>query len=218
MLETTRPAPVEDLRFQAMLYAAGEMDSVTAQAFETRLETDPNAQQALVQAVQMAGLLDGRSYAPDPGYRDAVRATVRAKSRPVRRQRSALLWVSGTCAAAMALLTIGSLLQREPANKAPQPKFVQAEPPRNEPLPPVEITPKAKTQIAANPPAIQPEERTEPAELEDALGAAEAWAELTNYERLRKVLEFELRRKLRMRLYPDDFRIQGQLTPSQMVE
>jgi hypothetical protein len=218
MLESTRPAQFDDLRYQAMLYAAGEMDSVAAEAFETKLGADKNAQQALVQAVQMAGLLDGQCYAPNPGYRDAVRATVLAEKRPARHRRAAMLWLSGTCAAAIALIAIGSNWQREPARKSPpQPAFVQANPPLLEPQPatPSEPAPKARAQLAANPPAVQP---VEPAEIEDTLGAAETWAELTNYERLRKVLEFELRRKLRMRLHPDDFRIQGPLRPSQLLE
>jgi hypothetical protein len=198
MLETNRTAAFDDLRYQAMLYAAGEMEPRAAEAFENKLGTDADAQRALVQAVQMAGLLSGRSHTPDPAYRDAVRASVFAGKKRSRR-RSRALWLTGSCAAALALIAVGF---RGPGYTPPSAEVALA------PAVPIEPAPATLPDVAPAVPLVQaprvadPEENRDAADAEDALGAAEAWAELTNYERLRKVLEYELRRKLRLRMQP----------------
>lgn len=201
MLETNKTTAFDALRYQAMLYAAGEMDPRAAEAFENQLGTDADAQQALVQVVQMAGLLSGRSHTPNPAYRDAVRASVFTEKKRSRR-RSRTMWLSGSCAAALVLILIAF---RGPGN-TPSPTAVARAPAAPiEPAPGMlpNVAPAAPEAPLVQAPRIaEPEEIRDAADAEDALGAAEAWAELTNYERLRKVLEYELRRKLRLRMQP----------------
>ena len=98
MFESARHAKLEpDLRYQAMLYAAGEMDPIAAAAFESLLGTEADVQQALIQAVQLAGLLDGRNPVPSPAYRSVVRKTLFGAN---RRRRSR--WLKAACAGAAA--------------------------------------------------------------------------------------------------------------------
>jgi hypothetical protein len=219
MHDSTRPAQFDDLRHQAMLYAAGEMDARAAEDFENNLGTDVDVQQALVQAVHMAGLLDGRSYAPNPAYREVVRASVNKVGLRARRRRVARLWLTGACAAALVGLAVMYLRQREPEQPSSPAQLAKANPELKQPqraLPDVSAA-KRDNQPAVVPQQAGPEEKADAVEFEDTLGAAETWAQLSNSERLRKVLEYELRRRMRMRLNPDDFRILREL-PFQSIE
>src|SRR5687768_5455747 len=92
----------DDLRYQAMLYAAGEMSQPLAEVFEARLSSDASAQEALISAVQLAGLLNGKTYVPDPSYRVSVRSTVFACRQRLLRRNARLLWLATGSAAAIA--------------------------------------------------------------------------------------------------------------------
>ena len=206
-----------DLRYQAILYAAGEMHPTAAEAFETRLGSDADAQHALVQAVQLAGLLDGRSYTPDPAYRDAVRETVLAGCR--KRRRSTLLWIGSACAAAVALVAIWLPLQRNAATN----KSFAVLPPEHAIVP---STKEKATSVAINESANRADSHVAAApapDADDATDAEETLApddgsiELSIAERLRLFLENEQRRQLRLRLLPGDLRIE-RLPPPEVVE
>jgi hypothetical protein len=59
---------------RALLYAAGRLSPVEAQAFEQRLAEDQGARDVLCRAVELAHSLAGREpAAPRPAYRERVR-------------------------------------------------------------------------------------------------------------------------------------------------
>lgn len=73
--------PQSDLSLQAFRYAAGELNDAEAAEFERLLETDLEAQLALVRTVQVATVLESTVSTPQAPAR--VRSTVtRAPSRP----------------------------------------------------------------------------------------------------------------------------------------
>ena len=63
----------DELVRQALLYAAGELEAAEADAFERRLGGEPAAQEALIDAVQLAALLGGPRASPSTDRRSAVR-------------------------------------------------------------------------------------------------------------------------------------------------
>lgn len=206
------PLQVADaLRQQAMLYAAGEMDPNAAEAFESRLGTDCHAQQALVQAVQLAGLVVGREYRPDPSYRSAVRSSLAEMKRPSRKR----FWLTGVSTLAVCLLAVW-FFQRPTAPLGlklanQRSEWAQAHSPR--PLPTTSVVIDFQRELR---PASPDPDAVDAAELDELFGSADSWAELSHVEWLRRFAEFEQRRKLRMPLRAEDFRIERPKPAPQM--
>lgn len=217
MCELRTPGSMDDeLRQQALLYAAGEMEPGAAADFEDRLGNDADAQKALVQAVQLAALLDGREYAPDPAYRAAVRECAFAARADSRRRRR---WIAASLASAAAIaIAIGVVWHRE-SNQGMLPGKSIAVVQTDAIAPACEAQPTQPEPIALMPKSMpnEPDAKAHP-DFEDALNAAETWAQLSNSERLRKVLEYELRRRLRISLPVEDFRIKKQPPPTELFE
>lgn len=206
------PLQVADaLRQQAMLYAAGEMDPNTAEAFESRLGTDCHAQQALVQAVQLVGLVAGREYRPDPSYRSAVRNSLAEMKRPSRRR----FWLTGVSTLAVGLLAVWFFqrptapLGLKPANQPSE--WAQARPPQTLPTTSAAIDSDRELRPASPAPDV-----LDASELDELFGSADSWAELSHIERLQKFAEIEQRRKLRIPLRAEDFRIERPMPTPQM--
>lgn len=84
--DTIEEVPAGDeLAYQAMLYASGELDGAQETAFEQLLAEDQAAREALWQAVQNTLLLEGQAAAgPDPAYRARVRQRLRQRRRLIR--------------------------------------------------------------------------------------------------------------------------------------
>ena len=66
------------LALAALKYAAGELDPVDAAGFELKLADDPEARDALEEAVRLSAAALGQpEFKPDPLYRNAVVETLR---------------------------------------------------------------------------------------------------------------------------------------------
>ncbi|MCS7272196.1 MAG: hypothetical protein NZ703_14030, partial [Gemmataceae bacterium] len=100
------------LRDLALRYAAGALSDAELAAFEARLASDPQAREAVAEAVRLsAAVLQCAPPAPDPSYRQAAYERILHPHRPWWLSRRAyyghpLLWTAlgGTCVAALALL------------------------------------------------------------------------------------------------------------------
>ena len=60
------------LSVTALKYAAGDMGSVDEAAFELKLACDPDAREALSEAVRLSAAAVGQPVVPDPLFREAV--------------------------------------------------------------------------------------------------------------------------------------------------
>ncbi len=220
MFEIPQPTQQrEDLQYQALLYAAGELNPAAAETFEARLGSDADAQQALVQVVQLAGLVDGRSYIPDPAYRSAVRQVVLAERRSWHRRLATWLALSGACAAAIALIATGISAKQTLVGNAPS-VSPHSEVAQSNSAPLV-VTP-AVPQIAESAPnptpgllAKQPDDAAAANDTEDTVGAAN-WSEFANPVWLHKYLLDQQRRQLR--LLANDLNIEQLPPPPELLE
>lgn len=120
----------EDLAFQALLYASGELDDGAAFAFEERLGVDQAARDALCEAVEISQALNGNlSVSPDPAYRARVRQRLNQRRRHGRLQSRSTtpwghpaFWVAlGAILAVILMALFGHLLITLPAEKKPSP-------------------------------------------------------------------------------------------------
>jgi hypothetical protein len=76
----------DDLSFQALLYASGELEGEELAAFEEKLSLDQSARDALAQAVELSLTMEGKA---DQGPEPEVRARIRQRLRQRRRKRLA---------------------------------------------------------------------------------------------------------------------------------
>lgn len=131
----------DDLAFQALLYASGELDDGEAFAFEERLGVDQAARDALCEAVEISQALNGSlSAAPDPAYRARVRQRLsqrRRHGRSLSSRSSAwghpAFWVALGAILAVLLISLVTLaVVTLPAGKKPNssPGEKPAVPPR----------------------------------------------------------------------------------------
>jgi hypothetical protein len=164
------------LALQALLYAGGELADADAVAFEQRLATEQSVREALVQAVQLAQPLGGRSATPDPGYRRHVQRRLAPSFTPWRflfgRQHyrgHPLLWTAlGSLAASLILMFCLPRAQ-------PEVIVVQAPPPE----------PNVTSSYLL------------PADDDDPLEIARVWAEIPKGDHLMRAHEEEMRKKNR---------------------
>lgn len=68
------------LSLTALKYAAGDMGSVDEAAFELKLAEDPDAREALSEAVRLSAAAVGQPVTPDPLFREAVIEKARPSS------------------------------------------------------------------------------------------------------------------------------------------
>lgn len=189
----------DDLRYRAMLYASGEMSADASDAFEGALVDDEMAQKALVEAVQLFSMFDGRAKLPRSEYRDQVREVlirrpfwmklIPARYRSQPRVISSL--VSG-CAVgvALAFLLIGITGSSERLGECEPPPFETAQ-----------IDSGVEVVSANNDDDAAPMDWFGAADDDEALGMAEAWAEMSNCgDHLQKAIEDDQRRRSRWRL------------------
>ena len=68
----------DSLSLMALKYAAGDLHPVDAAAFELKLAENPNASEALVEAVRLSAAAVGQpEFLPDPLYRSAITEQLR---------------------------------------------------------------------------------------------------------------------------------------------
>jgi hypothetical protein len=163
--------PTDDLALVALRYAAGDLPPPQAAAFEGRMAADPDAREALGEAIRLsAAALHQPVPAPDPlvrlAVREALRPTIVSRLFPRRPYRGhPLAWAGVGAAAAIGLIVVGLELGR-PVN-APstvQAPITSATPPAVQPeilakLPPVQppaSSPPAAGPLATNLPPVHP--------------------------------------------------------------
>jgi anti-sigma-K factor RskA len=117
------------LAWQALLYAAGELEGAEEAAFELRLAGDQALREALCQATRMLGALESRApLRPSPGYRQAVRAELRPSmsfwqklKAPHAYPGHPFLWgLAGAAASLLLMVGLGRLSETS-SNKPPSP-------------------------------------------------------------------------------------------------
>ena len=189
--------PDPTLQTRALRYAAGDLPAADAAAFETVLAADPDAQDALAEAVRLsAACLGQRPPAPDRSFRAAIRDRLRPATvwnRWVARRAyrgHPLAWTAAGVVAAAGLAAVGwSLGDADPALPAAAVRVAVPAPERSVPVAPppraVAVRPVPVPSVAADDDA--------------ALRAAEIWAELSTLEHVERVHEDELRRRTRAR-------------------
>lgn len=118
---------VTDLSWTAFCYAANELDAQAHEAFQQRLACDPAAQQALVDAVAQASLLEASFAAGQAGPQSAltpltsVPAVTRSLHEPTTRSRRFLKTAGWVVSIAAAILVTTTLLNRVgPPTSTPQ--------------------------------------------------------------------------------------------------
>lgn len=196
------------LRDQALRYAAGALSPIEAAAFEARLASDPQAREAVAEAVRLsAAVLHCPPPAPDPSFRAAARERLLRPRRPRWLSRRAypghpLLWAALGAAAITAFVLLATVLPRPiPAlpntpQEAPHPTdstLVASEAPpsvTNFVPSPVDEEPLT-TEVASQAPPTSEEH--------GALSVAELWADMSTPERVEKARDDELRWRQKLR-------------------
>lgn len=168
------------LQTTALRYAAGDLPPVEGSAFETRLATDPDAREALAEAVRLSAAALGQTPpAPDRSFRALIRDRVRPASswwagwlaRRAYRGHPAT-WFAVGVAAAAGVLVVGSVLAPEP------------------PANPNRATPDAVGPVVSLP-AFD--------EANGSLTAAEIWADLSTPDHVEKAHDDEARWRQKLR-------------------
>jgi hypothetical protein len=185
--ELGRPQP--ELQAAALRYAADDLTPDEKAAFESRLEGDQSAREAVAEAVRLSAAALGQDApTPDRSFRFSIRDTLRGcrSLLPRRAYRgSPVFWTGVGLTAAVALFV-----------------FTNSEP---------AATPASETQAASVQPHVEvkptpavPEPKKNastprvPAKNADPR-AAEIWAELSTPDHLERVHDEELRRRQRQR-------------------
>ena len=195
------------LRDQALRYAAGELSPIEAAAFEARLASDPQAREAVAEAVRLsAAVLHCPPPVPDASFRAAARERLLHPRRPRWLSRRAypghpLLWAALGAATITAVVLLATVLPRPmPAlrNTPPTPPPTdntlvasEAPPPVTNFVPgPVDEEPLAIGVASQAPPA---------AEEHGTLSVAELWADMSTPESVEKARDDELRWRQKLR-------------------
>lgn len=135
------------LSLTALKYAAGDMGSVDEAAFELKLAEDPDAREALSEAVRLSAAAVGQPVTPDPLLREAVFEKVRPSSALIGRlfarrpyRGHPLTWTAtGATMTATAVMAIWA--------SAPAPQTV---------VPPSPSMPDQQVVVVTPPPATAP--------------------------------------------------------------
>jgi hypothetical protein len=195
------------LRDQALRYAAGALSPSEAAAFEARLASDPQAREAVAEAVRLsAAVLHCPPPTPDPSFRTAACERLLYPRRPRWLSRRAypghpLVWTTLGAAIITALVLLTTVLPR--------------------PAPPPQSTPQLapptdNTLIAAESPSLVTnsvsrtnEEETSapevavhaplPTDEHAPSSVAELWADMSTPERVEKARDEELRWRQKLR-------------------
>lgn len=125
MRDEAPDSPDADLACTALLYASGELDEADALAFDRRLAEDQSAREALCQAVELnLALTKEAPAAPDPAYRQRVRARLQQRRRHLKKMAGAptfwgqpAMWSAIGAGAAVILM----LIMHHFATTLPQP-------------------------------------------------------------------------------------------------
>jgi anti-sigma-K factor RskA len=177
--KTNGDARYDNLAWQALLYASGELDAAQTADFEHRLGNDQEAREALTVAVQLAQIPGASStVAPSPAYRQRVHqqlergTTFWGNPWGKRAYRGHPLFWSLAGAAVMALLIVGI------GQSAPRSATEHA------------------TKSTADSPAAEPDD-VESSQVASSMEEAYIWADLSQNDHLLKAHDEETRRRLR---------------------
>ena len=188
-----------NLAVSALAYACGELSPQARADFERRLADDPAACEALSEAVQLLGLLDGQTPTrPTPAYRAAVRHRLAPLAASGRLTRQPAWWPS-LGVGVLALLAVCVCLAWPVPPPQPQaigqrlgngPSSARLPSMRQQSVPVGESTVTQTTTTAA-PPTVT--HQPEPDEL-----LVSVWADLSNSEHLQKARLAHQRRQQRI--------------------
>ena len=172
------------LQGTALRYAAGDLPQAESEAFEARLATDEDAQDALAEAVRLSAAAIGQpAPAPTRSFRDRVRARLGGS------RGYPLTWAALGATAVAVAAVVG--IQLSPPPPAAPPAIDAPAP--TPPQPPIAVAPEPRPVVlAVNVPADGPVVPPSPT-------TAEIWAELSTPERVEKAHDDEFRRRQRMR-------------------
>jgi anti-sigma factor RsiW len=187
-----------NLAVSALAYVCGELSPQARAAFERRLADDPAACEALSEAVQLLGLLDGQTpMRPTPAYRVAVRHRLAPPAAPGRLTGSSAWWQS-LGVGVLAVLAVCVCLAwpvPQPQPQAIGQRFGNGQdsprlPSMSQQSVPVRESTVTQTTTAAPQPATH---QPDPDEL-----LVSVWADLSNSEHLQKARLAHQRRQQRI--------------------
>lgn len=199
------------LRDLALRYAAGKLTAVEAAAFEARLASDPQAREAVAEAVCLsAAVLQCPPPSPDPSFRVAACERIVHPHRPRWLTRRAyhghpLFWTAlgASSVAAVAVAVIAFFPPYHSgspsANPPPLPALAPSPShPTDSPLPPGNFA--TVSTPADEPPTLPPTDSVAQASSDDVHATvAELWADMSTPERVEKACDEERRWRQKVR-------------------